>query len=237
MMKRRNDPRLFYESIADRFEGLDHPYDIARRLELVFGELLDPGALRGRRLLDAGCGYGVFSRLAAKHGAKVVSCDIATTLVRRASETASTLGVIADACALGFRDGAFDVVISSEMVEHVERPAEAVKELARVLQPGGLLVITTPNRVWQGVVRLASRLRLRPFHGLENFLRWSELDLACVASGLRILTHIGFHAWPFQFGFPDLSRTVDRRFGAARFARLMINQALVARKPGSPQSA
>jgi len=230
-MVTERDPRFFYDTIADKFEGLDHPHDIRRRLEIVFDELLDDAALRGRRVLDAGCGYGAFSRLATRRGAHVVSCDIAKNLVVGASTTASSHGVVGDACALGFRDGSFETIISSEMVEHVERPAQAVQELARVLEPGGLLVITTPNRPWQGVVRMASRLRLRPFHGLENFLRWSELDTACAASGLQVLKHIGFHAWPFQLGLSNLSRSVDRRFGAGPWARLMINQAVLARKP------
>ena len=225
------DPRFFYDTIADRFEGLDHPHDIARRLEVVFDELLGGAALEGRRVLDAGCGYGAFSRLAARRGAHVVSSDIAENLVRRARNSAGSRGVVADACALAFGDASFETVISSEMVEHVERPADAVKELARVLEPGGLLVLTTPNRPWQGVVRLASRLHLRPFHGLENFLRWSELDAACAGSGLQVLRHVGFHAWPFQLGLARLSSTVDRRFGGRLWARLMINQGVLARKP------
>ncbi|HXJ85066.1 MAG TPA: methyltransferase domain-containing protein [Candidatus Methylomirabilis sp.] len=225
------DPRFFYDTIADKFEGLDHPHDVRTRLEIVFDVLLDDSALHGRRVLDAGCGYGAFSRVAGNRGARVVSCDIAEKLVLRASTTTPSHGVVCDACALGFKDGSFATVISSEMVEHVERPVDAVKELARVLEPGGLLVITTPSRPWQGVVRMASRLRLRPFHGLENFLWWSELETACAASGLQILRHIGFHAWPFQMGLSGLSRSVDRRFGDGPWARLMINQAVLARKP------
>lgn len=224
------DPRFFYDTIADTFEGLDHPHDIRRRLEIVFDELLDDSALHGGRVLDAGCGYGAFSRLAVKRGAKVISCDIAKNLVARASTTAQSRGVVGDACALGFRDASFATIVSSEMLEHVERAGDAVKELARVLAPGGILVLTTPNRPWQGVVRLASRLHLRPFQGYENFLWWSELEAACVAAGLQVLRHIGFHAWPFQFGLGNLSRSVDRRLGKSFWAKLMINQAIVARK-------
>jgi len=225
------DPRLFYDSIADKFEGLDHPHDIRRRLEIVFDELLDDSALRGRRVLDAGCGYGAFSRQARTRGARVVSCDIAGKLVLRASRAAGSQGVVADACALGFRDASFSTIISSELVEHVERPIDAVRELARVLEPGGVLVLTTPQRPWQWVVRTASRLRLRPFHGLENFLWWSELEAACTACSLEVLKHSGFHAWPFQLGLSALSRSMDRRLGEGPWARLMINQAVLARKP------
>jgi len=128
---------------------------IAGRLRGVFDELPAGTDLRGRRVLDAGC-------------------DIAEKLVRRAGAVASSRGVVGDACNLCFKDDAFEIVISSEMIEH------------------------TSNRVGQGVVRLASSLHLRPFHGLENFVRRSELRAAGTAPDLDVLEHISLHAWPFQ---------------------------------------
>ena len=103
---RESSPQFFYQTIADEFEGLDNPYDIARRLQIVFDELLEGASLDGRRVLDAGCGYGAFSRWASARGAKVVSCDIAEKLVRQASATARSRGVVGDAGGLCFRDGA-----------------------------------------------------------------------------------------------------------------------------------
>ena len=81
---------------------------------------------------------------------------------------AGSRGLVADACELPVRDESFDVVISSEMLEHTRMPRRALEELARVLRADGVLVLTTPNRVWQSLVRAASALRLRPFHGPEN---------------------------------------------------------------------
>src|SRR5207237_1359721 len=133
----------------------------------------------------AGCGYGPFSAAAVRAGAAVVSVDIGERLVARTVARAGSRGLVADVCHLAFRDESFDVVISSEMLEHTETPARAVAELARILRVSGLLVLTTPNRVWQGVVRAASRLRLRPFRGLENFVAWRELEALCGASGLE----------------------------------------------------
>lgn len=120
--------------------------------------------------------------------------------------------------------------ISSEMIEHAEAPARVIGELGRVLRSGGLLVLTTPNLAWQWPVRIASRLRLRPFHGLENFVAWGALERACEAAGLEILAHIGFHPWPFQLGLSGLARRVERRRARGGAARLMANQAVVARK-------
>lgn len=222
----------FYERIADRFEGLDHPADVRRRLEVVFDECLARTALAGSRILDAGCGYGVFSAAAASRGALVVSLDVGERLVARARARAGSVGVVADACELAIGDESFDVVIASELVEHTATPRRAVEELARSVKVGGLLMLTTPNRAWQGVVRAASRLRLRPFRGVENFIGWGELESACAAVGLEVLVHSGFHPWPFQLGFGRLARRVERRLGRGRTARWMVNQALLARKRG-----
>ena len=225
-----SDKRFFYNRIANEFILLDHPYDLERRLTLVFKELLSEYSLSGAMVLDAGCGYGAFSARAKQAGASVFSLDIADRLVKITTEYADTGGIVGDACKLSFRTATFDFVISSEMIEHTLSPSNAIGELARVLKPGGILVITTPNKIWQGPVRLASSLRLRPFQGLENFLSWKEIREIAVDNPLRVISHVGFHLWPFQFGFNRWSRAADHVFGEGLLGRWMINQALVAVK-------
>jgi 2-polyprenyl-3-methyl-5-hydroxy-6-metoxy-1,4-benzoquinol methylase len=220
----------FYERIADRFEGLDHPDDLRRRLSAVFDEYLAGVRLSGKLTLDAGCGYGPFSEAAARRGAAVVSVDIGERLVALASARAASRGVVADARCLAFRDESFDVVISSEMVEHTDSPERVIAELARVTRRGGLFVLTTPNRAWQWPVRVASRFGLRPFRGLENFVDWRRLESLCAVAGLEVVAHRGLHPWPFHIGFQNTARYVERCLARGPMARLMVNQALVARK-------
>ncbi|TMQ24431.1 MAG: methyltransferase domain-containing protein [Candidatus Rokuibacteriota bacterium] len=198
----------FYESIADRFEGLDNAEDVRRRLSVVFDECLGHRRLVGRWTLDAGCGYGPFSEAAVRRGAVVISVDLGERLVAR-----------------------------TIVLEHTRAPERAVKELARVLRVDGLLVLTTPNRVWQGPVRAASRLRLRPFHGVENFVAWRSLEHFCRAAGLDVVLHLGFHPWPFQLGRGRAAATVEKQLSRRWAARLMVNQAIVARKPPPTASA
>jgi 2-polyprenyl-3-methyl-5-hydroxy-6-metoxy-1,4-benzoquinol methylase len=223
-------PDQFYERIAERFEGLDHPADLRRRLGVVFDECLGHTSLGGKRTLDAGCGYGPFSTAAMVRGAAVLSVDLGPRLVAKTTARAGSRGLVADACHLPVRADSFDVVISSEMLEHTPAPLRALEELARVLRPGGLLVLTTPNRAWQAVVRAASALGLRPFHGRENFVGWRQLERSCSAAGLDVVTHLGFHPWPFQLGLEGAARAVERYLARGRAARLMVNQALVATK-------
>ena len=104
-------------------------------------------------------------------------------------------------------------------------PEAAVRELGRVLVPGGHLVLSTPNWVWQTPVRLASALRIRPYDGLENFMKPSRLRAVAEDAGLRVLEHRGIHLLPFQLrAIHPMLRYMDR-YGSALLP-VMINQCL-----------
>jgi SAM-dependent methyltransferase len=107
------------------------------------------GALvKGKRVLDAGCGTGYGSDLLAKAGAaEVVGVDIDP----RAFEAAPTRGnpvrlVAADVRALAAELGDFDVVVCFEVIEHLDDPETALDRLAAVLRPDGVLAVSSPNR-------------------------------------------------------------------------------------------
>ena len=146
---------------------------------------------------------------------------------------AGCTAVVADAMRLTntFARDQFDVVVSSECIEHVPSPAAAIGQMLAVLKPGGLLSLSTPHVLWQPVVRLATALRLRPFDGHENFSSWSAVRRALRSHGATIVAERGLHLFPFQFGLHPLSRWCDRHLQAAR--PLMINICVLARKNGS----
>lgn len=206
-------------------------YDLKQRLSIVFDQLL-PEDIDGQLLLDLGCGNGWFSLSALERGARVVSLDISFEMVKQARMKGCNQPINGSALDLPFQTRQFDIVISSEMIEHTPEPWTAVMEIARVIKPGGVIVLTCPNRTWQWLVDLGSRLKVRPFQGIENFPTFAELERYFVNSQLQIHEHIGFHPWPFQLRFlHPVSRAVDRRFGKAWWGRLMINQAIRASKP------
>ena len=128
------------------------------------------------------------------------------------------------------RGDSFDAVLSSEAVEHTPDPRASVRELYRLVKPGGSLVISMPNRLWQAPVRAASAIGLRPYDGYENFLWPRELRQVLERAGAEIIDHRGIHLWPFQIvSLRPLSQWVDR-FGD-RLLTVMINQCLHCRKP------
>jgi SAM-dependent methyltransferase len=219
----------FYDTIADRFDTISNPYDTARRLEIVFDELLGRRQLCGVSVLDVGCGSGRFSAQAAARGARVTSLDIGLRLLACTRRRCDTRAVAADACALPIRDASFDLVISSECIEHTTDPLRAVREIHRVTRPGGSFLITVPNQLWHFAVTFAAAFRLRPFEGYENWVRWHQLRRAVSELGAEIESMRGFHLVPplVPASWP-LLRRADALGGA--LGPIMLNIALLARR-------
>ncbi len=223
---------LFYERFADEFDTEMNRYEVGKRLRLVYDDALADLDLDGRSLLDAGCGTGLFSAAAAARGAEVTSLDVGERLLAKVAEKCDTRRVVGDLAALPFADATFDVVLSTEVIEHLASPVDGVRELARVLRPGGRLVLTTPNRVWLPALRLANVLGLRPYEGLENWVRMGELRAWLAALGLDVVRLEGFNLLPFVH--PVLHGPNDRldALGRGPAGRAMINMLAVAERPG-----
>jgi 2-polyprenyl-3-methyl-5-hydroxy-6-metoxy-1,4-benzoquinol methylase len=102
----------------------------------------------GRRVLDAGCGTGYGAiRLAEAGAAGVVGVDIAAAVVEaaRSADGGAVSFEQADVARLPHADSSFDLVTCFEVIEHVPDPCAVLGELARVLAPGGVLAISSPN--------------------------------------------------------------------------------------------
>lgn len=121
----------------------------------------------GRTVLDAGCGAAYGSRLLAEAGAaEVVGVDIVETVLEAVApsmpdEVRLRAG---DLRALDLDDGSFDLVVCFEVIEHFEDPFPVLDELVRVLAPGGLLLISSPNR---GVYQPGNPHHLHEFRAEE----------------------------------------------------------------------
>ncbi len=104
------------------------------------------GPLAGLRLLDVGCGDGAYAIAAAQLGARVHGIDTSPQMIeaarRRAVEQGAQIDLrVADAAALPFEDGSFDVVLAVTVLCFVPDTEAALGEIARVLAPGGRLVL------------------------------------------------------------------------------------------------
>lgn len=225
----RDEKMYFYDRFAAQFECAVNMYDTTRRLDVVFDELLAGEPVQGSRLLDAGSGLGWFSKRAAARGARVVSLDVGVNILRKVAEKCRTDLVVGSACELNFRDASFDIVVSSEVIEHTPDPRRAVRELCRIVKPGGLLVLTVPNRIWHFAAVAANALKIRPYEGYENWVGWWELQRWLREDGMTIEACRGIHLFPFVLRVTHpLLRFLDR-YGRS-LGPVMVNIAVKARK-------
>ncbi len=192
-----NEKRMyFYERFANDFDSKMNMYDTNKRVSLVFDELLNE-EIADKSLLDAGCGTGWFSLAAYKRGATVTAMDLGENLLSRVTLKAPVKTKVGSIMEIPFSDNTFDYIVSSEVIEHTPDPKKSIKELCRVLKPGGKLVITTPNKFWYFSIWIANKLKLRPYQGLENWISWNTLSKEVSTAGCLVEKKAGIHLFPF----------------------------------------
>ena len=229
-MRTISEKEYTHERLGDKFETALSNYDTCRRVQTLVDEFLGRETLAGQKVLDVGCGLGFFSARLVERGASVTACDIGPELVKKTSQRAKCEALVADALALEavFGPGTFDGVVSSECIEHTPDPRQAIRQMAAMLKPGGWLSLSTPNLAWYPVVAAATKLRLRPFDGYENFSSIWALRRTFKVCGLAVEREYGLHCWPFQLPCHRLSAWCDRHMQFARGA--MINLCFLGRK-------
>jgi SAM-dependent methyltransferase len=106
---------------------------------------------RGKRVLDAGCGAGYGSAELAGAAESVTGIDIAPVAVEYARAHYAQPNLVfeeASCTQLPYADGAFDLVVAFEVIEHLENWRDFLGEVRRVLAPAGQVIVSTPNRLY-----------------------------------------------------------------------------------------
>ena len=170
------------------------------------------GSVAGVRVLDVGCGAGLLSEALAKAGCDVLGLDAAAEAIATAQTHAAGQGLL-----LRYRAGTadnlaaegqkFPVIAALEIIEHVADPAAFIATLAGLLEPGGLLFISTLNRTSRAylVAKFGAEyvLRMLPIgtHEWKNFITPVELGQLCQAEGLRLADTAGISFSPLRRQF------------------------------------
>lgn len=127
----------------DRDNGTEH---MNRRVgEYIVSQIKN----KTGKILDVGCGKAWVAKALCPKGYEVVSMDISlenTTEALKRYAYPNHSAVVADVYSLPFKEGVFDYIVASEIIEHVVHPSEFVKNLMRILKPGGTLIVTTPYK-------------------------------------------------------------------------------------------
>jgi ubiquinone/menaquinone biosynthesis C-methylase UbiE len=136
---------MFTEKDREKCEQIYDKYYRGRKFhDSLYRDLIRKYLRPGQRVLDAGCGrYLRFCR-ELSDTATVVGIDLDSVL--ETDNTAAPFAIRGDVGALPFPSAHFDMVISRSVVEHLEDPSKVFREFARVLRPGGKVVVITPNK-------------------------------------------------------------------------------------------
>lgn len=156
---------------------------------------------RGTRFIDVGAGAGRHSYEALRRGAAVTAYDMDEVELKGVEEMFGALvaagevppggtarTVVGDILDLPYDDGAFDVVLASEILEHVPQDDRAICELVRVLAPGGILAITVPRWLPERICWALSDDYHANEGGHIRIFRADELKEQVVVTGM-IFTH------------------------------------------------
>ncbi|GAB2657210.1 bifunctional 2-polyprenyl-6-hydroxyphenol methylase/3-demethylubiquinol 3-O-methyltransferase UbiG [Arenimonas aestuarii] len=155
-------------------------------------------ALAGARVLDVGCGGGLLSEAMAASGARVTALDLSPELIEVARLHLLESGLDVDYRLQSVESladqapGSFDAVTCMEMLEHVPDPGSVLRACARLLKPGGVLLLSTLNRT-PAAFALAivgaeyiARLLPRGTHDYKQFIKPSELGAWLRAADLQL---------------------------------------------------
>ncbi len=182
------------------------------------------------RVLENGCGIGIYAERLQQAGGQVIGLEYDFDRAYQAHQRVNRI-VSAAGEALPFPDNSFDLILSHEVIEHVQDDAQAIREMIRVLRPGGRLILFCPNRgypfethgiYWRGRyhfgnIPLVNYLPRRWRNRLAPHVRvYTQKDLEALFSGLQV--RIVYRT--ILFGAYD---NLIARFGSiARLLRTML---------------
>lgn len=155
---RRDYVRRLFDTIAPRYDVITVAlsFGMDRRWKRRLADM--PGDIRGARVLDLACGTGDIAFEMARRGASVTALDVTRRMLQLARDRGRREGpgvrfVCGDMMALPLAEARFDIVTTGYGLRNVPEIVPAVREIARVLRPGGLLLSLDFNRPAHALIR------------------------------------------------------------------------------------
>lgn len=200
-----------FDATAQRWwdpQGEFRPLHVLNPVRLDYVDQI--ASLRGKRVLDVGCGGGILSEAMARRGAQVTGIDLAPQTIEvaelHALESQLTIRYVREAAEshAAHSAGAYDVITCMEMLEHVPEPESVLWALHDLVRPGGDVFVSTLNRniksYLMAVVGAEYVLNMLPrgTHTYDRFIRPSELSRWARAAGLSVLDIAGLAYDPIR---------------------------------------
>jgi SAM-dependent methyltransferase len=226
----------YYDRIAPRLVAVEgRNWHLQSRMSLVL-ETIDRHAAPAGSVLDVGCGTGFLLERLAERGYRGVGVDLSPESVAHARRRLEDVGAADMSAVVGSAyeppEGPFDLICLTDVLEHLEEPRACLAALAARLAPGGLVVVSTPNRRslpgarrWlaeRGVPGI--RLNLAP---VDSWQTWVDLESHGAAVRLVPVSRRGIFFRPGGRVGSQLGRLY--RFEAPRRAELALSRGQLGR--------
>lgn len=224
-----NEDYLYFESLGEEGWSNVSPYDVGQRWRLLSEELIPAELDHTAKVLEIGCGWGYLSQKLIRRFPLLTVNDISEQLCGKVAEQLGCDSLAGD-CTQLEPSGSFDLVFSSECIEHTPDPYEAVRRALGMLKPGGFLVKTTPNKLYFPLLVLAVKLGIRKFHGPERWTWPHQMKSFLRNQGIQNLMFSGCHLLPWQIPGSKLILPILDRYGRILYPA-MVNYGFRAQTP------
>jgi len=188
-----------YDYLAEHYHGLRtkvYPqgwfYNEMLEMPTTFGLL---GNIKGKKILDFGCGSGIYAKLLVKKGAKVKGFDISPEMIRIAKRENPKLDLrVGSGYDIPFNEQ-FDIVLASLVVHYLEDWDKMFKEVSRVLKKGGLFIFSTGNPIVECMTKVkvpGKKKKLRTF-GKNNYFTIKKIESIWNINGVEKVKMNPYH--------------------------------------------
>lgn len=193
--------------------------------------------LRGKVILEVGCGTGGFCQYAESEGAEAMGIELSRVAAHVGNQSKMGSYLICTGHNLPFKTGVFDVAVCADVLEHVPSYERVFAEIVRVCRTGGHVIVTAPSRIninmfYWPIYFLNSKLGLTPYQPRDiNLFTQHTFQLMCKQNKLHLLhqSGLGLIWFPSTGRLLHFIESLDKP--RAKLGAFCINIGMVARKP------
>ena len=194
-LNRRDNVYRFYNNFAKDYDknryGSEEQKTTDEITKTTYLSLIDE--VKGKKVLDCGCGTGRFSILLKGKGADVFSTDISENMLKVLGSKTDVNLIRSDIFCLPFLEGNFDLVVCSQVLTHLHEYRKPLEEFKRILKRNGIVVFDIRNLSWMGNAyrHIQQRIIGSQRAYLPHYTTIWRIDKICRTIGLRICEYRG----------------------------------------------